>query len=121
MPDHDMCVNKVITISAGESISTVLAKAHHSYMAIYLPSNWTTASITFLGCNTIDGTFNQVVSATDISEVNIPSVEASKVIVLDTEFLESLIALPFVRLRSGTLITPVNQVSDVSINIVLRR
>jgi len=120
-PDSDMCVKGKVTIAAGESISTALVKKHYSYMAIFLPANWTTAPITFLGCDAPDGTFNQVVSATDVSEVNIPNVVASKVIVLDTEFLEALIALPYIKLRSGTLITPVNQGVDVTINIVLRR
>ena len=120
-PDQDMCVSKSVVISAGESISTALRKAHHSYLSIYLPANWTTAAITFLGCETLDGTYKQVVSATDVSEVNIPAVAASKVVVLDTEFLEALIAIPFLKLRSGTLSTPVNQVARVVIKIVLRR
>ena len=120
-PDSDMCVKGKVTIAAGESISTALVKKHYSYMAIFLPSNWTTAPITFLGCNTVNGTFNQVVSATDVAEVTIPEVAASKVIVLDTEFLESLIAIPFLKIRSGTLLTPINQVSNVNINIILRR
>ena len=90
-------------------------------MAIFLPSTWTTASITFLGCDTIDGTFNQVVHSTDVSEVNIPTVVASKVIVLDTEFLEAMIAIPFLKLRSGTSSVPVNQSAEVSIKIILRR
>lgn len=119
--DVGMCTRKTITIAAGESISTVLDKAHHSYMAIFIPANWTAAPITFLGCDSYDGTYNQVLSSTDGSEVNIPSVPASKVIVLDTEFLEAVIAIPFLKLRSGTLITPVNQVTEASIKIVLRR
>jgi len=114
-------VTETVTIAAGGSISTVLDKSHHNHMAIFIPANWTTAPITFLGCETYDGTFNQVVSATDVSEVNIPNVAASKVIVLDTEFLEAMIAIPFVKLRSGTLITPVNQGVNVNIKIILRR
>ena len=121
MPDVDQCVRKTVTIAAGESISELIPKAHHSYMAIFLPSNWTTAPITFLGCDSYSGTFNQVLSATDASEVNIPAVAASKVIVLDTEFLEAIIAIPFLKLRSGTLNAPVNQVTEVNIKIILRR
>ena len=120
-PDQDMCVCKSVVISVGESISTVLAKAHHSYLSIYLPADWTTAAITFLGCATIDGTYKQIVSSTDVSEVNIPAVAASKVVVLDTEFLEALIAIPFLKIRSGTQAAPVNQVAEVEIKIILRR
>lgn len=112
---------EIITISAGESISTAVDKSHHSHIAIFLPANWTTAAITFLGCETFGGTYKQILSATDISEVTVPAVAASKVIVLDTEFLEALIAIPFLKLRSGTLLIPVNQVAEVEIKIILRR
>jgi len=114
-------MTEIITIAAGASISSAVDKSHHSHLAIFLPAGWTTAAITFLGCTTIDGTFTQIVSATDISEVAIPAVAASKVIVLDTELLEALIAIPFLKIRSGTLLAPVNQGSAVSINIILRR
>ena len=121
MKETKTSIRRNVIISAGESISTVLDKSHYSYMAIFLPANWTTAGITFLGSEALDGTFNQVVSSTDVSEVNIPTVVASKVIVLDTEFLEALIAIPFLKIRSGTLLNPVNQVAGASINIILRR
>lgn len=112
---------EIVTIAAGESVSTAVDKSHHSHIAIFLPADWTTAGITFLGSETFDGTYVQVLSATDISEVAIPSVVASKVIVLDTEFLEALIAIPFLKLRSGTQDVPVNQVAEASINLILRR
>ena len=114
-------MTEIVIISAGESVSTAVDKSHHSHLAIFLPSTWTTAAITFMGSETFTGTYVQVLSATDASEVAIPAVAASKVIVLDTEFLEALIAIPFLKLRSGTLLDPVNQVSEASINIVLRR
>ena len=112
---------EAVVIAAGASVSTAVDKSHHSHIAIFLPSTWTTAAITFLGSETLTGTYVQVVRATDVSEVAIPAVVASKVIVLDTEFLEALIAIPFLKLRSGTLDAPVNQVAEASINIVLRR
>ena len=121
MKETKTAIRRTIVISAGESISTVLDKSHYSYMAISLPSDWTTAAITFLACDTIDGTFQQVVHSTDASEVNIPSVAASKFIVLDTEFLEAIIAIPYLRIRSGTLNAPVNQVAEANIKIILRR
>ena len=121
MKETKTSIRRSVVISASGSISTVLDKSHYSYMAIFLPSTWTTAAITFLACDTIDGTYNQVVHSTDVSEVNIPTVVASKVIVLDTEFLEALIALPYIKLRSGTLAVSVNQSTEVNIKIILRR
>lgn len=114
-------MKEVMTIAAGESISTAVDKSHHNHLAIFLPADWTTAAITFLGSETFNGTYKQILSSTDGSEVAIPAVVASKVIVLDTEFLEALIAIPFLKLRSGTLLAPVNQVAEASINIILRR
>ncbi|GAG84339.1 unnamed protein product [marine sediment metagenome] len=40
---------KTVTISAGGSLSAALDKRYFTYMAILLPSTWTTASITFAG------------------------------------------------------------------------
>ncbi len=91
------------------SLSTVLPKKHYKYMALFLPSTWTTAIITFVACNTAYGTFNQVVNADDVGETTIASVAASKVIVLNGEILEAMIALPYIKLRSGTLAAPVDQ------------
>ena len=112
---------KTVTIAAGGSLSTALDKRYFTYMSILLPSTWTTASITFAGCDTTHGSFNQVVSATDVSEVEIPSVAASKVIVLDTEFMEAVLAIPWIKLRSGTANSPVTQTTEQKIKIALRR
>ncbi|GAG25964.1 unnamed protein product, partial [marine sediment metagenome] len=69
---------KTVTISASGSLSTALDKRYYTYMAILLPSTWTTAKITFAGSDTYNGTYNQIVCSTDVSEVEIPSVAASK-------------------------------------------
>jgi len=114
-------LTETVVIAAGASVSSAVDKSHHSHLAIFLPSGWTTAAITFLGCETFGGTYKQIVSSTDIAEVAIPAVAASKVVILDTEFLEALIAVPFLKLRSGTLLDPVNQSTEASINIILRR
>lgn len=104
------------------SLSTVLVKKHYKYMALFLPANWTTAAITFVGCDTVDGTFNQLVVASDIGEVTIASVAASKVIVLDGKVIEAIIAVPYIKLRSGTLVAPVDQGATVKIiSYVLKR
>ena len=104
------------------SLSTVLTKSHYKYMAIFLPSTWTTAAITFVGCDTPDGTFNQLINSTDVGEVIIASVAASKVIALDGECLEAMVTIPYIKLRSGTAVAPVDQgAENVSIGYVLKR
>ena len=112
---------ETVIISAGGSLSTVLDKRYYTYMAIFLPSTWTTAKITFVGSDEDDGTYNQIVFSTDVSEVEIPEVAASKIIVLDTEFLESMVAVPFLKIRSGTANSPVTQSAEQKIKIALRR
>jgi hypothetical protein len=104
------------------SLSTVLTKKHYKEMAIFLPSNWVTAAITFVGCDTPDGTFNQIVNADDVGETTIASVAASKVISLNGEIRDAMAAIPYIKLRSGTLTAPVDQGStDKVITIVLTR
>lgn len=104
------------------SLSSVLYKGNHKIMAIFLPSTWTTAGITFLGCNTENGTYNQVVKATDVVELAVASVAASKVIGLDGIVKQALEAMPYLKLRSGTLAAPVDQgASGIVVDIVLGR
>jgi len=103
------------------TLSTAFDKSHYKKMAIILPSTWETAEITFLGCLTIDGTFTQIVKATDVAEVAIASIAASKTIGMDGIVMQTLEAVPFVKLRSGTLAIPVDQKTGKIITIVLTR
>ena len=91
------------------SLSTVLYKGSNRIIAIFLASDWTTAGITFAGCETYNGTYNQVVKATDVAEVAVASVAASKVIGMDGIVKQALEGIPYLKLRSGTLAAPVDQ------------
>lgn len=101
--------------------STVMVKEHYKKIALFLPSGWATAGITFLGCDTPSGTFIQIVKATDVAEVAIASVAASKAIGLDGIVMEALEAVPYLKLRSGTAATPIDQGTDKTINYILMR
>ncbi len=101
--------------------STIINKRHYKYLSLYLPNDWTTAKITFLGCTTPDGTFKQVVKGTDGAELEIASLTASKTIGLDGILVEVLITVPYLKLRSGTAATPVDQGTDKTINYILMR
>ena len=104
------------------SLSTALYKGNYQVMyAIFLPANWTTAKITFAGCITGDGTFNQIVKGTDAAELEIASVAASKVIGLDGVIEQTIEGIPYLKFRSGTLAAPVDQgAGDKEIVILLR-
>jgi len=117
MYNPESCVIKSVTIAAGDTVSTVLDKRYYSYITIFLPANWVTSTITFTGCDTIDGTFTQVVKASDVGALTIASVVASKCIVLDGAIIEGILAIPFIKLVAGTA----QATTDKVIKIGLRR
>lgn len=91
------------------SLSNVIDKAHYKDIALFLPSTWVTAVITFKACDTPDGTFNDVIVADDVGDVTIASVAKSKVITMNGEIRDALTALPYIKLQSGTTASPVDQ------------
>lgn len=106
-----------VTILAGDTVSSVLNMSYYKYMCIFLPSNWVTSDITFTGCATVDGTFLSVIHADDLGAVTIASIAASKLITLNGEILEAMIAIPFLRLVAGTT----QAATDKIIKIGLKR
>ena len=102
-------------------VSEVIVKKHHKKLCLFLPSTWITAGITFLGCATEDGTYIQVVKATDVVELPIASVAASKCIGLDGIVMQGIEAIPYLKLRSGVAATEVDQYNDAEIDYILMR
>jgi len=112
-----MTVKNTVTILTDGTDSTVLVKKHYKYIAIFLPANWVTGTITFKGCDTKDGTFLPILKGSDVAAVTIPSVAASKCIVLDGTILEALKSVPYIMLVAGAA-----QITDDKIiTIVLSR
>lgn len=104
------------------SLSNVIDKAHYKDIALFLPSTWVTAAITFKACDTPDGTFNDVVVADDVGDVSVASVAKSKVVTMNGEIRDALTALPYIKLQSGTTASPVDQgTGSPEINYVLTR
>lgn len=101
--DPYLSVKQTVTMTAtGEQQTTVIDKSGYKYMSIFMPSSWTTADITLLGCLTKDGTFVPITKGSDGAELTL-TVDASTVVTFDTDALQNLIAaVPFVKLRSGT-------------------
>ena len=102
-------------------LSEVIVKKHYKKIALFLPSDWKTAGITFLGCNTPDGTFIQVVKATDVAELAVASVAASMCIGMDGIIMQALEAIPYLKLRSGVAATEVDQYANAEIAYCLMR
>jgi len=99
--DPAMTAYTTVTIATDGTESTVLQKKHYKNIAIFLPANWVTGTITFKGCLTEDGTFIPVVKGSDVVAITIPSVAASKCIVLDSLILKALAPVPYIMLVAG--------------------
>ena len=121
MLDHEMTVKAPdAVIAINTSLSSVIRKGYYRRMVLFMPADWTAADITFVVSNSADGTFNKLTYGSDGEEVTIKAV-ASVVIILDGKVKEALEACPYIKIRSGTALLPVNQLAERSIGIVLMR
>jgi hypothetical protein len=85
--------------------------------AIQMPATWTTANLTFLASNATGGTFNDLYDDAG-NEVSVTAA-ASRVISLDSVALK-LGALRFIKVRSGTTGTPVQQGGSRALTLILK-
>ena len=110
------------TIASGASLSDAVDTGNtnslSSIVAIIMPSAWTAADLTFQASATVDGTYNDVYDDDD-NEVTVQA-GASRHIVLDDEMRSHMAGLRFIKIRSGTSGTPVNQGAGRSITLVVK-
>jgi hypothetical protein len=102
------------TITSSTSLSAAIDLKGTALIGYILPSSWTAADITFRG--SIDGTnffdiYNQFGS--EVRHV----VAANRFIALT---ISDLASVRYLKIRSGTSATPVNQAADRILNIVSR-
>ena len=102
MVDPKLSIYQTVVMPiTGACQTAYIDKSKYTKMAIFTPSAWTSADITFLGCLTPDGTYVPLEQASDGAEVAV-KVEASKVIGLDSAALKNVLeAVPYIKLRSG--------------------
>lgn len=105
------------TITSGSSLSGVVNLNGYNKFTIIMPSAWTAASITFQASASSTGPFVDLLTESG-TEVTI-SVTANGVYPLTTAS-EYLSYLPYIKIRSGTSATPVNQASNRTITIVMK-
>lgn len=103
-----------VKIASGASESGVLDLHDQVIVAIVVPDEWTAANITFLASNRVDGTFDPVYDAAG-TELEVTAA-ASRHIVLAPDSTRSF---RFLKLRSGTAGTPVNQGADRTLRVAL--
>src|SRR2546430_8906223 len=76
---------------------------------------WTSADITFLAAARLDGTFAPVRTPTG-TEAKVTTGTSAKIIVLTPTTVGDLDGLRYLKLRSGTEASPVNQTGDRTVN-----
>lgn len=109
-------VNAVI--SSGASLSNALDTYGARDLAIQMPPAWDAANVTFAASDAVDGTYNPVFDDAG-TEVSVTAA-AGHFIVIGTATKQALGAAQFIRLRSGTAASPVNQSGDRTIVVVLK-
>jgi predicted RecA/RadA family phage recombinase len=93
------------TAANGQMVDGVALGSFH-HLAIHMPASWTTGNLTLLASSSLEGTYNDVYDDAG-SEVTIVAA-ASRCIVVDLLAL-AMGPLRFIKLRSGTSGTPVQQ------------
>jgi len=83
------------TIGAGQSLSSPIDLTNMRRVAFIMPAAWTSAVLSFQACDTIDGTYKNVLDSSG-SEINY-TVTANTV----CADLNELAALSFIKIRSG--------------------
>lgn len=110
MPSPNLSKVLVATIANGDSLSDVLNVWPISASAIIMPAAWTAASLTFQG--SMDGVnFFDLFNDSGV-EYEIPALVSQSII------LNVPLTFPYIKVRSGTTGTPVNQGAARSISII---
>lgn len=107
------------SIASGASLSGGVEIGNYPILALFVSSGWTSAAITFQGsvdggvtyANVFDDSGVEVVIAANV----IPT--AANQIFVNASILEKLAGLQFIKIRSGTSVTPVNQASAVTVTL----
>lgn len=91
------------TISNGASLSAAIDLQGRHLIGIVMPADWTAANLTFQVAQTADGTFADVY---DSAGNELVAVAAASRFICDIPELQGV---RFLKIRSGTTGTPVNQ------------
>jgi hypothetical protein len=101
------------TIASGASLSGIIDLGTNDLIGIIFPATWTTASITFQF--SIDGTnFYDAYSST--AELSSTAASASRMISINAVTYDMG---RYIKIRSGTSATPVNQAADRILTLIL--
>ena len=106
------------TIANGASLSDELDLVNHRIVTIFMPAAWTAANLTFQVAAVTGGTFQDLYD--DVGTEVVVTAAVSRAIGVD--LVAGALASPrFIKIRSGTTGTPVNQGAARSIVLILKR
>ena len=104
-----------VTIGNGTSLSPAIDLDRCSLVGLQLPSGWTAAAITFQASGDDGATYADLYD--ESAEVNLSSPAASRYLILSPA---KFAGIRFLKIRSGTSGSPVNQGADRSILVMKR-
>lgn len=102
------------TISNGQSLSPEINLEGFRLAGLFMPASWTTANITFQSSNVSGGTFQNVFDSAG-NELTLTA--SGNCVITD---IPEIAPLQYIKIRSGTSATPVNQGADRTINLLLK-
>lgn len=103
------------TISNGQAITASIYLRDQPLVAIQMPASWTAANLTFQGSNDNTNFFD--VYNLDGDEYTVTAAASRYIVLSPFEFQWAR----YIKIRSGTTGTPVNQSADRTIVLVTRR
>lgn len=105
----------VILISQATSDAIDIRTAAN--LAIVMPTAWTAAGLSFLGSDSIDGTFQSIYN--DAGTEITATATASQNVSMNTAVM-NITQFAYIKIRSGTAGTPVVQAAERSIKVVYK-
>lgn len=117
-------------IPDGQNLSGPVDLRQYALKGLILPPTWTLADVTFQAARMADGDYFDVYQDTGTAPpvaVQVPVSDSSRYIVLGIYAggvagrgaAESVVGMNYIKLRSGTPATPVNQVGTKTVTLVL--
>jgi len=110
-------VTKQVTIASGQSLSGATTdNSGYRLIALQMPAAWTTAAINFQG--SVDGvTYGIWYTAYNSAAISVPSGGAVADNYVQVDWADTH-APPYLKVRSGTAASPVNQAADRTLTLV---
>lgn len=105
---------ETVTIANGASLSDAVDISGAAVVGIVMPAVWTAAELTFQA--SADGTAYNNLYSDDDSEYSVQAAAARYIHIVPSEFA----GIRYLKVRSGTSGTPVNQGAERTVTLVVR-